>query len=149
MSDRRRLLDARRIALGLILLLAAVLSWWLSRETAPPPGTPDAKRRHDPDYFVEKFSATAMDERGAPKYVLAADRLTHYPDDDTTHYVKPVLDQYKPNGAHTKAWSDTGVMPGNASEIVMDGNVHVTNAGDPRSAGGEITTPHLRVELDK
>ena len=143
------MIDARRLALGLILLLGAILSWWFARDTTPTPSAPNAKTRHDPDYFVETFTATAMDEHGSPKYVLTADRLTHYPDDDTTHYVKPVVLQYKPNGARTKAWGDTGVMPGNASEIVMDGNVHVTNAGDPRSAGGEITTPHLRVELDR
>lgn len=140
---------ARRWIAVLALIALAAVSWWFARDAAPPLLAPDARLRHDPDYFVDKFTATAMNERGAPKYVLTADRLTHYPDDDTAHYDKPVLVQYKPNGARTTARGDTGVMPGDGKEIVMDGNVHVVNSNDPRSAGGEITTQHLRVELDR
>jgi lipopolysaccharide export system protein LptC len=143
------MIDARRLALGVALAALAAASWWFARDTAQPTSAPDAKTRHDPDYFLEKFTATAMDEQGSPKYVLTADRLTHYPDDDTAHYVKPALVQYQPNGARITTRGDTGVMPGDGREIVLDGNVHAVQTADPRSAGGEIIAEHLRVELDR
>jgi hypothetical protein len=40
-------------------------------------------------------------------------------------------------------------MPGDAHEIVMDGHVRATQSGDRRSAGGDLTAEHLRVELDR
>jgi lipopolysaccharide export system protein LptC len=143
------MIDARRLALGVALAALAAASWWFTRDAAQPPSAADAKTRHDPDYFVERFTATAMNELGSPQYVLTADRMTHYPDDDTAHYVKPVLVQYKATGARITTRGDTGVMPGDGREIVLDGNVHAVQTGDPRSAGGEIIAEHLRVVLDR
>jgi len=142
-------IDARRLALGVALVALAAGSWWFTRDTAQPPSATAAKARHDPDYFIEKFTATAMDGQGSPQYVLTADRMTHYPDDDTAHYVKPVLVQYKPTGARITTRGDTGMMPGDGREIVLDGHVRAVQTGNPRSAGGEIVAEHLRVELDR
>src|SRR5581483_920604 len=141
--------DARKLVLGVILVAVAAASWWFTREAAQPIGITSPKARHDPDYIAENFTAPEMDEQGTPKYVLTAERLTHDPDDDTAHYVKPVLVQYQPNEVRVTTRGDEGVMPGDGKEIIMTGNVHMTRTGTTAAAPGEITSERLRVELDR
>lgn len=141
--------ERRKLAVAVVLMALVPVTWWLAREAPQPLGVLNAKGRHDPDYIIENFTATEMDERGTPKYILTANRLTHYPDDDTAHYVKPILIQYQPNGLRVTTRGDEGVMPGDGREIVMAGNVRVTRAGDSAAVGGEISTERLRVELDR
>lgn len=141
--------EARKLIVAVVLMALVPVTWWLARDTAPSIGMLDTKARHDPDYIIEKFTATEMDEHGTPKYTLTAARVTHYPDDDTAHYVDPVLVQYQPNGLQMTTRAQTGVMPGDGSEIVMTGDVRVSRTGAPGAASGEINTERLRVELDR
>jgi len=43
----------------------------------------DFNNRHDPDYYIENFIATGLDENGQRRFVIKADRMAHFPDDDT------------------------------------------------------------------
>lgn len=143
------MMDSRKLLIGVVLLALAGGSWWLTRHAAKPVAVPDAAALHEPDYVIENFVGSAMNEQGIRKYLLSAQRLTHYPHDDTAHFVEPVLVQYLPDGAQVTTRAETGVMPGDGREIVMTGNVHVTRTADRRAAGGEIRTGRLRVELDR
>lgn len=143
------MLDARKLALGAVLAALAVGSWWLTHRASQPGIAPGMEARHEPDYTIEGFVGSVMNAQGTRRYLLTAQRLTHYPDDDTTHLVQPVLVQYLPGGVHATTRADAGVMPGDGSEIVMTGDVHVTRTAGPGSAGGEVTAEHLRVELDR
>ena len=44
---------------------------------------------HDPDYYIENFTAVGMDTDGNRQYVLEAERMVHFPDDDTSLLDKP------------------------------------------------------------
>jgi lipopolysaccharide export system protein LptC len=143
------MIDTRKLLLGLLLLTLAGASWWWTRHVAEPALKPEAAATREPDYVIEKFTADAMNEQGVRKYVLTAQRLTHYPHNETAHLVAPVLVQYLPDGVNVTTRADTGVMPDAGNEILMHGNVHVTRTADPRSPGGEMTANELRVELDR
>lgn len=143
------MIDRRNLTIGVLLIVLAAVSWWYGRNPSMPLGIDSAKLRHDPDYIVERFAATAMNEKGTPRYQLSAERMTHYPDDDTSHFVRPVLVQFQPAGLQVTTRSDYGVMPGDGSEILMTGNVRATRSGDAASAGGEMRTDRLRIELDR
>lgn len=143
------MLDVRKLLIGVVLLAAAVGSWWLTRRAAEPPPAAITTPRHEPDYVIENFVGNAMDARGERTYRLTAQRATHYPDDDTTHFVQPVLVQFLPAGVTATTRADAGVMPGDGSEIVMSGNVHATRTAGLRSSGGEVTAERLRIELDR
>lgn len=140
--------DARKIAVGITLAALAVGTWWLTHRAGVPTGTPGPQILHEPDYTIDDFIGNVMDARGERKYRLTAQRLTHYPDDDTTHLTRPVLVQYLPDGVIATTRADTGVMPGDGSEIIMTGDVHVTRTADA-NAGGEVTANRLRIQLDR
>ena len=142
-------MEARKLLVGLALLALALGTWWLTQRAAVMPVEDTVPGVREPDYVIENFLAHAMNEAGSPKYRLSAERLLHYPDDDTAHLVEPVLVQYLPDGARTTTRARTGVMPGDGSEILMRGDVHVTRSADAGSAGGEIRADRLRVELDR
>lgn len=143
------MLDARKLIIGVVLVVVASASWWLTHQVVEPPPAASARPRHEPDYIVENFAGNAMNIRGVQQYRLTAKRLTHYPDDDTTHLVQPTLLQFRPGGLTVMTRADKGVIPGSGTEIIMTGNVHVTRSADGRSSGGEVTTDELRVELDR
>lgn len=142
--------DARRWLAGLALALAAAATWWLTGTVAPPDAPTDPRARHEPDYVIERFTAWSMNERGGRRYRLEAERLVHYPDDDTAHLTRPYLVQYPGDGGapiHTRA--EQGVMPGDGREILMSGDVRMVRGADPASAGGEVLAERMRIELDR
>lgn len=140
--------DARKLAIIAVLALLAGASWWLLRGQAPTtPAAPGL--RHEPDYTVENFTATVMNENGHKKYRLTAARLVHYPDDDTSHLTQPYLIQYPLQGALTQTKADSAVVPTGAREILMRGNVRVTRGTDARGVGGVVRAEQMRIELDR
>ncbi len=41
---------------------------------------------HEPDYFVERFAVTRLNQQGEPLYRMSAERLTHFADDDSSEF---------------------------------------------------------------
>lgn len=144
------ILDAKRIAAALTLALIAGGSWWLTRTVSVSEIVPDGKTRHDPDYTIEKFTMTTMNEQGRKRYSLAARQLLHYADDGSSDLDHPYLIQYKEGSAapvHTRA--DKGWIPKDGSQILMSGNVLAARGRDPLQSGGEIRTDSMKIMLDK
>ncbi len=72
----------------LLLAVLAGLTFWLDQAVQEGVHGNGAER-HDPDYIAEKIIAHRMDANGDIKHTLYAERMTHYPDDDSTHLVSP------------------------------------------------------------
>ena len=144
------ILDAKRIAVALTLALIAGGSWWLTRTASISEIVPDGKTRHDPDYTIEKFTMTTMNEQGQKRYSLAARQLTHYADDGSSDLDHPYLVQYREGSAapvHTRA--DKGWIPKDGNQILMTGNVLAARGRDPLQSGGEIRTDSMKIMLDR
>lgn len=84
MKDR----SASLLPLAMLVLLAA-LTFWLSRVIEG--DKPRAPQRHDPDYSVERFQVRRFDPNGKLQHTLVAQKLVHYPDDDSTLVTAPHL----------------------------------------------------------
>jgi lipopolysaccharide export system protein LptC len=142
-------LDFKRFAIAVTLVLLAGGSWWLTHKVSEPEKAFDGKTRHDPDYIIENFNATVMNENGHQRYTLAALRLTHYGDDLSSDLDQPYLVQFRPGLAPLHTRADKGWMPMDNSQILMTGNVVSSQGRDPQSAGGEIRTNTMKILLDK
>lgn len=105
--------------------------------------------RHDPDYYIENFVATGLDENGQRRFVLKADRMAHFPDDDTALLDMPHIVQYEEGFAPRHTYADSGWMNSSGDEILMTGNVRVIVGADSRGPGGTIKSKKMRVLLDK
>jgi lipopolysaccharide export system protein LptC len=80
------------IPLAMMLLLAA-LTFWLSQVIQG--RTPRGPLRHDPDYWAERVELRRFDINGTLQHTLVAEKLVHYPDDDTTIVTEPHLTYHK------------------------------------------------------
>ncbi len=46
----------------------------------------DPRLAHEPDYFVEGFAVTRLNATGEPVFRMSAERLVHFPDDDSSEF---------------------------------------------------------------
>jgi lipopolysaccharide export system protein LptC len=102
---------------------------------------------NDPDYYIENFTAVGMDINGERQYVLEAERMVHFPDDDTSLLDKPHVIQYETGRAPTHIYSETGWVSANGDEVILTGNVRVIRGRDSTGSGGVTTTEKLKVVL--
>lgn len=142
-------LNAHRLTiLGALLALLALAVWLPKASLLPSLPDFDGGQRHDPDYIIENFTASAMDERGRRKYVLRASKMVHYPDDLTSDLTAPILTQFTAEGAPVQTSSATGRYNVRTHELTMLGRVRVVRAGTGNAPGAEMTSRELRVRLN-
>jgi len=115
-----------------VALLAVItgLTFWLNNLVQPPDLPHEGKLRHDPDYIVENFSATRIGEDGAPRYTLSAQRMTHYPDDDSTQLEAPHFVHFSRGRAPIVATSRTAWVSSNGEKAHMQDDVKVVRAAE-------------------
>lgn len=143
------MLDARRLLLALLLLVLAGGTWWLARSLTATKPVFDGHLRHDPDYTIENFHATTMNERGVRQYILTGTRLIHYGDDESSDIDKPFLTKYSEDGPPVRTRAERGWMPKDNDVIVLTDDVRVTRERSARSKGGVMRFDRIRVRLDK
>ncbi len=85
-----------------LLAMLAALTFWIERTVQPPQPKRDGSSRHEVDYRMNNFTTTKSDSKGNPRHVLSAVELTHYPDDDSTHLVRPRFTQYSLRKPYTQ-----------------------------------------------
>jgi len=137
----------RLLIVTLIAALAGLTFWMQSDLLFEPEDEPDFEQRHDPDYYIENFTAVGMDVDGNRQYVLEAARLVHFPDDDTALVDQPHIVQYEADRAPVHVYAETGWVSPDGDEVILTGNVRVIRGRDSSGSGGVTTTEKLRIVL--
>ncbi len=130
--------STRLFPLALVLALA-LLSVWLERIVREEEGVHPSLRRHDPDYLVENLSIAAYDKAGRVESTLAAAKMVHYPDDDSTELVAPRVEQNKSNEPRITVTAERGALSQNGEEVFLYGNVLLV-----REAGADQPETRMR-----
>jgi len=113
-----------------ILLLLAALTFWLSRVIQS--DAPRGPSRHDPDYWAEGVKLLRFDINGTLQHTLTADKLLHYPDDDTTIVTSPHVTYHRQPPVDISARMAYIGRDGKEVDLVDD--VKVTRHGTTRGA---------------
>lgn len=132
-----------------LLALLALLTLWIERSVQPPEKKLDGSTRHDPDYILNSFTTTRTDINGNLKYVLSAEEMKHYPDDDTTELRKPHFTQFSVEKPYTKVESDRGFVSSDGENVQFLGNVKVVRQAFKDRGEMTVTTDFLDVVPDK
>ncbi len=144
-----RLLERLRAWLPLLPMLALLAgTYWLSQQVLPLPPVPDYKARHDPDYIINNFTATTLGESGAPRFLLAAQQMEHFPDDDTTHLIEPRLTSSYRDRPPVHISADTGEVSRSGDEVFLHDDVHILREPSGKDSGMQISTSYLHVVPD-
>lgn len=119
----------------LLMAIVAGSTFWLVQLNSP---QEDAKRslvkRHEPDYYMERFSATELAEDGSTKMRFTGVKMLHYEDDQTYDVTTPAMRAYEPDRPPVTANADRGVMNAEGSIIDLYGNAFIV-----RQAGADAS----------
>jgi lipopolysaccharide export system protein LptC len=134
------------IPLVLVGLLVA-LTFWLDNISQPAPRSLGGSR-HDPDYIVDNLSAVRIGETGSAAYTLSAEKLMHYPDDDSTILTAPKFVSHRATPAPVTITASQAVVSANGEHVYFQDNVRVTRAASRDASELVARTDFLHVVPD-
>jgi lipopolysaccharide export system protein LptC len=135
-----------RVALTVVLLLAALVSGWSAwRQRAD--DAPVAAQSQRPDYVLEDFELVSLDTQGKEAFTLRAPRLARDPSDGTMSLQTPLFLLPDTAEHYWRVTSDSGWVSAGNDELRLRGDVVAQT--DPAS-GREMrmATDHLNVFPD-
>jgi len=132
----------------LLIILLAIVSGWIFESIENKPLLTKEKLRHDPDYFLKNFTATTMDNKGKPAYIVKAEHLEHYPDDNSMKLEQPLFTFYENNNKNWTAKADQAFILQNNKTIHLVGNVVLNQilSADKNTAPIILTSEQLTIE---
>jgi lipopolysaccharide export system protein LptC len=131
--------------LGLLAMIAlALFTVWLERTVREDERHPSF-RRHDPDYVIDNFTVTSFDRDGNPESTLAAAKMLHYPDDDTTELLAPRVVHSQPDRPRMTLNADRGALSPDGEEIFLFGNVLMTREAGHGVGAARVQTTFLHI----
>lgn len=134
------------IAFPLILLvLVALITFWINRAVQPVMPKIDGSSRHDPDYIMTNFVTTQTDVKGDLRYKLAAIEMRHFPDDDTTELQRPRYTQFAVNKPYTQVEGLRGFVSSDGEEVQLVDNVKVTRQAFKDKGEMTVETDYLNI----
>lgn len=141
---RQRLYDRFAAVLSVALLTGlAGFSYYLAELAEKGETRPGKSRlRHDPDYFVEGLALTRTNAAGTPTFRLSAQRLEHFPDDDTIEFKQPVLVSLDPDRPLVTLRAARGLASSGGQRTDLHDQVLLVRAGDRGR-------PDLRIETEQ
>ena len=132
------------VPLTLMMLLVGI-TYWISHimegEATPGP------LRHDPDYIISHFNVRKFDINGMLQHTLIAEKMTHYPDDDTTLVVSPHLISHR--HPQTEIFAQQALISKDSKEIDFINDVRIVRqAIDTKALSTLMETRLLKVFPD-
>ena len=129
-----------------LLLLGA--TYWLSQQVHTLPHEPDGSKRHDPDFIVSNLVATTLNEQGTPHFILSAQKMLHYPDNDSTHLVDLRLSSFYPYQPPVYTSARQGEISSRGNEVFLRDEVKLVRAADATQSEMTLTTTYLHAVPD-
>jgi lipopolysaccharide export system protein LptC len=123
----------------------AMLTLWLERAVNAPAGSRPDPSLHNPDFIIERFTATTLDKSGRPEWKLIASRGAHFPDDETTELEEPRLLQLTGEGPSVRITAERGTVAKDWEEVRLYGNVVVIREASGSRAELRMETTYLQV----
>jgi len=133
----------------LLILALAAASLWLERAVQAPERDRSGKTRHDPDFIAEDFGIVKMNAAGKPEYTLSAQRMLHYPDDESTSIVAPRLVQRHDDASPIVISAERGLVSKNGDEARFSGSVVVVREAGEGQNELRIQTEYLQIIPDR
>lgn len=134
----------------LLMLLLALGTWWLVKNTpGPAEPAPAAQTREEPDYTMHAFVVERFDKLGRLKLQLRGQQLRHYSGTDIVEVDRPQLRAVAEDGRVTLAQARRAVANGDGSEVQLIGDAQVDSAGprgEPVQFRGDFLHAFLNTE---
>jgi len=139
-----------RYWLPLIPLLGLLaVTYWLDQQVQPESAKPGSGVRHDPDAIMENFSAIRLNEQGVPRFIMAAKKMQHYPDDDTTTLEVPRLTSLSAPHPAIHVIAGQGTVSSKGDEVFLHQDVEVLREASAQQEEMTLHTEYLHIVPDR
>ena len=107
-----------------LICIAGLSAWYLNRISN------DESNRQEllavsPDYYLENFTTTSMNEDGSPRNKVHAIYMAHYPDDDSSELLSPTMEFFRQDRAPLNVKSEKGWLTSDNEVILLKGEVEL------------------------
>jgi lipopolysaccharide export system protein LptC len=133
--------------LPLLLLLAA--TYWLNKQVQPAAPAANANLRHDPDYIISNFTATSLDTQGKTRFTMSAQKMWHYPDDDSTHMEAPQLLSMLAGRPPMRTSALRGTVSSKGDEVFLYDDVLIVRPAYAAQSELKVSTNYLHAIPDQ
>lgn len=130
----------------LLALLASGTVWFFSQQPDNLSSPLSPQHAAVADTFMENFTTRVLDAQGKTRYQLSAAYMAHYPHDDHTEVLAPLLTMYRPDNQHWEFKAESGLLENGTDLITLQGQVFMqehTPAGPDNSI--HVVTSDLRI----
>lgn len=140
-----------RLSIYLPIILMGVLAlgtYWLVRSTPVfEAHAPDQPPKHEPDYFMQKFSVKTFDAGGRLKSEIFGTEARHYPDTDVLEIDKVRIRSFSDKGHLTTATANQALANSDSSEVQLIGNALIVRDEAVDPSGKKIPRASYRSEF--
>ncbi|MGV8934071.1 MAG: LPS export ABC transporter periplasmic protein LptC [Gallionellaceae bacterium] len=131
----------------LLLLLGAI--YWLDMQVQPLAPGINPNLRHDPDYIIDNFTATSLNNQGKVRFVMSAKKMLHYPDDDTTFLTLPQLSSMTAEYPPVRMTAETGEISSKGEDVYLRKDVVIVRPAYADKSELTFNTSYLHVMPNK
>lgn len=140
------MMDRLRSWLPLVpLLMLMAATYWLNSQVQSPYTGTNKNLRHDPDYIIDNFTVTTLGEKGKIRFVMSANKMWHYPDDDTTHLELPRLESMTADSPPLRISALNGELSSEGEELYLRNDVIIVRPAHADRSEMTFSTNYLRV----
>ena len=107
------------------------------------------KLSNSPDYFLTNFKTIQTESDGSIRFILSANEMTHFAQDDTTRLKKPLFVIYKNNLPSSRIEGGVGFVSADGEEVKMIDNVKIARLGTETKPKMELFTDQLNILPNK
>ena len=137
---------AREYKAYLIIVVLAVLSWWLA-QTGLERTQSITVAENSPDLMSQGYYKLTMNTDGLPRSELTSATMQHYAQDGSNHFTQPVMMLFKPDQAPWVIRADTAVMAADGDNLQLNGRSVVSRDATAKNRALTVISADLRVKL--
>lgn len=136
-------MNAWLTALGVFLL--GLGSFWMLHRLEVEDRNSAARRLHEPDYYIDKMVRRTLGTAGELANVLRAERLEHFPDDDSMELASPHLEIYNGDIEPWHVIAERGWVSSGNEVVLLHGEVEIWRQNKAGQRVYQVLTSELRV----
>jgi len=129
--------------------ILAFISYWVQISVENESEKRGNKLSNSPDYFLTNFKTTQTESDGSIRFILSANEMTHFGQDDTTRLKKPLFIRYKNNVPSSQIEGGVGLVSTDGEEVQIIDNVKVARLETETKPKMELFTDQLTVLPNK
>lgn len=110
----------------LLLIVLALLTFWLDQAIQQPRFREDNDQNHHPDYIIENLSGIQVKHDKAVQHIFSADTMTHFPGGDMIHLEQVSFASIQPDEPLVRIRADRAELLDGGHDIYLTGNVFLS-----------------------